>query len=184
MRIASIDLGFSEFPVADQWSVNVYVSGCENNCENCHNKHIQDFTYGTVLSANSLVKSIHSYSIRTHTKSIVLLGGDPLHPYNRPDVEETCKILHQEGYNICVYTGYILDELKNIDVLSKYIRFLKTGRYLENMAQKPGKSFIIKGGETVNILTLGSKNQNMYEMINTKLTQISKDGIVRIKESL
>ena len=169
MNIAQIDLGFSEYPTPEDWSVNVYVSGCTNYCQNCHNENLSDFDYGERTTSEKLTEAIIQYAKRNLTYAVTFLGGDPLHYNNIDEIIETCKLLKENQYDICIYTGYEIIEIDKPEIF-RYINYIKCGRYKPEFGQlsyKSSEKFV-----------LASTNQKFYKLINNNPTLISSNGII------
>lgn len=72
-------LGGIIFPAVncyDGVAYEIYISGCNKRCKNCHNPEMQDFNYGNPLDTENLLKDIKNNS--SWIDIISFLGGDPL----------------------------------------------------------------------------------------------------------
>lgn len=169
-NISGISLGWSEYPT-QYWALNIYISGCSNNCPDCHNLELQDPSHGTNYSLSEIYDIILNKSKSNRTNSIVLLGGDPLYPDNINFTDQLIQTLN--SFDICLYTGYDLshavNSLRNIYLL----KYLKTGRYIPSFSQNSKK--------TDTHLILSSSNQIMYKVDGDNLNQISENGIVTLQ---
>lgn len=67
----------------------VWVSGCENYCEECHNPESWDYNYGHNWSYEDY-KILTEQMSSPEISGITLTGGDPLAPNNRRDTEAFC----------------------------------------------------------------------------------------------
>src|SRR4030042_910137 len=89
--------------------------------------------------------------IKSHTDCVVLTGGDPLSHHNRLSVYS---LLWKLDKNICIYTGYDIDFIHKIHIPKRY-KFIKTGKYMNNLKQNPYKDN--------NSITFASPNQCLYD---------------------
>jgi len=156
-----------DFPTHDSWCINVYYVGCDFRCPDCQNRNLQSFDYTgddiLDLDVGELIQMLLYESSRNfNEKNICLLGGDPLALKNREFTNELLKI--NDYFNICVYTGYEFEYVKDIDNYD----YLITGQYDLNQKQISEK--------TEKFFSLGSKNQKVF---NKNKKCISKNGIIR-----
>jgi anaerobic ribonucleoside-triphosphate reductase activating protein len=114
--------------------VSLFVSGCRHHCKNCFNQVAWDFDYGTPWD-KSVEDQLLSYLAPDYISGLTLLGGEPFEPENQPVLAEFLKKVRAKfpQKTIWCYTGftldkellgksravtpYIMDMLKNIDVL-------------------------------------------------------------------
>lgn len=112
----------------------VWVSGCENYCEECHNPESWDYNYGHNWSYEDY-KILTEQMSSPEISGITLTGGDPLAPNNRRDTEAFCHWFKETFPNktIWLYTGYLFEDvdsyLHDVDVLidGKYDKVLNPG---------------------------------------------------------
>lgn len=103
--------------------VVVWVTGCEHYCPNCFNPETWEINNGSPINekiTNYLLECLK----QDWCSGITFSGGDPLHPLNRQELFNLCRIIKSTypNKNIWVYTGYTFeelnkDQLKDIDVL-------------------------------------------------------------------
>ena len=128
-------------------STVLFVSGCENYCDGCHNKETWDFNYGKPFTKEEENKIINSLK-NPHIKNFVISGGDPCHPKNIETIIKLCKEVRKECplINIVVYTGYTLEEITNRKdnsfELLNLINLLIDGKFDKN---KPTKQLDYRG---------------------------------------
>ena len=100
----------------------VWVSGCENHCDECHNPETWDYNFGHIWDIEdqtTLDQQLQSPEIN----GITLTGGDPMAPRNRIAAAKFCAELkkHYPTKTIWVYTGHLFEDIKdyltNVDVL-------------------------------------------------------------------
>jgi organic radical activating enzyme len=74
MNIASVQ--WPTFSPYQKSTVEIYISGCTNNCKGCHNSYLSDFHFGEVLDTGKL----NDYLLERYNffDIISFTGGDPL----------------------------------------------------------------------------------------------------------
>lgn len=80
----------------------VFVSGCNHNCEGCHNKEMQDFDYGDSVTVIDVFKRIEKNSCII--KGITFSGGEPFE--QAEGLSELAKYIKNLGLNLWSYSGY------------------------------------------------------------------------------
>ena len=90
----------------------VWVSGCENYCDGCHNPESWDYDLGhiwDVQDQTTLDQQLSSPEI----SGITLTGGDPMAPRNRDAAAKFCAMVKSQypGKTIWMYTGYLFEDL-------------------------------------------------------------------------
>ena len=162
---------FSDFPTVDDLAVIVYFQGCDHNCPNCQNKELQVCNKENAKSVKETYDLITNYCKRANTNKIVLSGGDPFYPENRNEILSLIDTLENNGYEVCVYTGYELDDIETFYILDprilSYPTYLKCGRYIESLREK-------EWGKTDDFFKLATTNQKFYKWISGKYQQISQ----------
>lgn len=142
-------------------STTLFVSGCANHCEECHNPQTWDFNYGKEFTFKVMEEILESLD-KPYVKNFVLSGGDPLYYKNLDTVNLICSEIRKKfgsKKEIILYTGMTVDEIlvsnelnrKRKEIITK-INYLIDGRY-----EKDKK---IKG-----IDLRGSYNQQCYHVI-------------------
>lgn len=144
--------------------VTLWVSGCPHHCKGCHNQHTWDANSGIPFS-NKSKEQLFEILSNPYIKGLTISGGEPLFSYNiseLADLVEEIKIKFPTK-DIWLYTGYTLDEIKNMLYILDVNSFLYTillnidyiveGRYEENLRD-------------TSLAFRGSSNQNIYKVIN------------------
>lgn len=145
--------------------VSIFISGCDNKCEDCFNKELWDYNYGKKFS-NFTFNDIVKYVRNPLIKGITLLGGDPLSERNAQDVLKFIlrykKYVHKHednGYkdkdNIWIYSGYTYEELMNRDSITREI--------LQNCDVLVDGPFI-KDLKDLSLKFRGSSNQRVIDL--------------------
>lgn len=115
--------------------VSLYVQGCHRHCPNCFNPETWDFEGGKEFNLdteNILIELIN----KPHIMGLTILGGEPLEPENRKDIERLLKKVkrHCPTKNIWLYSSYLYEEIIEFDedILS-YIDVLVDGPFVESL---------------------------------------------------
>ena len=143
----------TEFDTANGIGIGtvLWVSGCNHNCEGCHNPQTHDPAVGhpyTEQTYKRIVKTLeHPYISR-----LTLSGGDPLYPANRQAVTELCKGVKQTypDKKIWLYTGYSWEGIKSLEVM-KYIDYVVDGKFIQSL-------------KDLNLEYRGSSNQRIIDV--------------------
>jgi organic radical activating enzyme len=168
---------FLDYPSPDGVCTTVFIAGCDNSCEGCSNPQFKDHSpqltkdNGFIrVDSHTLYKLISKSSSQCNSKKVVFIGGDPLSSHNYIETSKICKLLYEDSYEICIYTGLTREKLttdrKYRAALQNNFTFIKTGLFLKEMFQKPCK--------TDSFMKFASKNQ---ELLNNRYNCISQNGI-------
>lgn len=120
--------------------VTLFVSGCENYCENCQNKQTWDFESGINFNSDTVEEIIKKLD-KPYISGITLSGGDPCNPNNIFIIKQLVSFIREIfGYTktIWVYTGYnICNDVSNdriINILGDYIDVIVDGKFMPEHA--------------------------------------------------
>ena len=171
--------GFSNESFVDGPGIRVvvFVQGCDNACEHCHNPDSWDMAGGQEHSVKDIIKKIRKAAGRTkenvlplatsskskkanHKKvtGVTFSGGEPfLQAGNLAEVGQAAKKL---GLDITTYTGHTYEELsmrpdEGTKALLAVTDYLIDGPYIH--AQRD-----------INLKFRGSKNQRIIDMNKTR----------------
>jgi anaerobic ribonucleoside-triphosphate reductase activating protein len=147
-------------------STVLFISGCTNHCEGCHNKETWDFNYGypfTKKEEDNIITSLKN----PHVKNLVISGGDPCHLKNIDTITTFLFKIRMEipNINIIVYTGYTYEEIKDNSKYKNFfslINYLIDGRYDKT---KPTKGLDYRG----------STNQRAFSFFNSECIDVSEE---------
>ena len=133
--------------------VTLFVSGCSHRCKGCHNPETWNFDFGKDFNDEVKIRLFDIVS-KPYIKGLTLSGGDPLDSYD--DVLDLVKEFRNrfgETKDIWVYTGYVIDDLLNLnkDEILDYIDVLVDGEYIEEQRD-------------VSLAFRGSKNQRIIRL--------------------
>lgn len=88
----------------------IFFKGCVHHCKGCHNKHTWPFENGMPFSPEELLQQIQENPLIRH---VTLSGGDPL-CQNLEDILYLISLLKDFQYDVIVYTGFSLEEVKKM----------------------------------------------------------------------
>lgn len=114
--------------------VSLFVQGCSFNCPGCFNTVAKDFKGGKEFTEQTK-EAIFSLAEPDHISGLSILGGEPLHPWNRDAVLTLTRDFKKKYPNktIWVWTGYVVEDV--MDLLPRSgIDVLVDGQFIE--AQK------------------------------------------------
>lgn len=114
--------------------VSIFMQGCSFHCKDCFNSETWDFKAGKEFNDEVINKVLDLASL-PHIVGLSILGGEPMHPINREGTIKLAKAFKKRYPNkdIWVWSGYLFDELKDIEGLS-YIDTLVDGRFVLEQA--------------------------------------------------
>lgn len=113
---------------------SIYFSGCNHNCEGCHNKETWKGDIGKFLDEEYMNEIVDEINKNSMLDGITLSGGDPF--FNPDELLNFLKeIKAKTSKNIWSYTGYTFENLL-IDSTMKecldYIDVLVDGKFQKN----------------------------------------------------
>ena len=114
--------------------VSIFMQGCSFHCKDCFNNETWDFKAGKEFNDDVINKVLDLASL-PHIVGLSILGGEPMHPNNREGTIKLAKAFKKRypDKDIWVWSGYLFDELKDIEGLS-YIDTLVDGRFVLEQA--------------------------------------------------
>lgn len=114
--------------------VSIFMQGCSFHCKDCFNSETWDFKAGKEFNDEVINKVLDLASL-PHIVGLSILGGEPMHPNNREGTIKLAKAFKKRypDKDIWVWSGYLFDELKDIEGLS-YIDTLVDGRFVLEQA--------------------------------------------------
>ena len=137
--------------------VSLFVSGCEHACPGCFNPEAWQFSFGEPYTAE-VEQQVLGALRPEYIRGLTLLGGEPLHPRNRPEVLDLMERVRQEcpGKDIWCYTGYHFDK----ELLPESEHDPVLGRLLEQIDVLVDGRFVL-ARKNMNARFRGSDNQRV-----------------------
>jgi anaerobic ribonucleoside-triphosphate reductase activating protein len=114
--------------------VVLWCQGCSLNCPGCQNKCTHAAAEGkefTLREEDLIIKELR----RSQISRLTLSGGHPLEPYNIDACLRLCKRVKSELPNtqIWCYTGWLWEEVKDLELIKYYVDVLVDGPYVESL---------------------------------------------------
>ena len=96
----------------------LWVSGCQQKCNNCQNPQTWDFDSGIPFTDETMQELLDDLSL-PYISGLTLSGGHPLEPQNLDTVYNIVKTVKEKFPNksIWLYTGYTWEEILGKDKL-------------------------------------------------------------------
>lgn len=141
--------------------VVLWLSHCEHKCKGCHNPQAWSKNSGISFDEDVFEELCNELSKPYH-RGLTLSGGDPLSSLNRNNVSVLMEVIKTKfpDKDICVYTGYTLEQLQNANYKGlEYIDYLIDGRF-EIDKLSPDKKWV------------GSSNQRLFKKVNGKFERL------------
>ncbi len=93
--------------------VSLFVSGCRNNCPECHNKAGQNFNFGKPFTQETIEEILNQFRMVPVYDGLTILGGDPMEPENTYEVYALIRRFKTEfpDKTVWLYTGYNFEDL-------------------------------------------------------------------------
>ena len=176
---------FLDYPDDESFVMIAFFPNCLQLCYNCQNKELQKGIPEQLKTVDEVLDIIRNYSKRMGgCKKIVLSGGDPM--CNRPGIFKIIDTLVKEGYDICMYTGYTIEEVnlffrkyeEENNIKTERPLFIKTGRFEESLLDPNRGKFEDK-------FVLASTNQSFYKWdgLRKLYYQISRGNVLYFNEN-
>lgn len=108
---------------------SIYFAGCTHHCKGCHNPQSWDARGGKPMSVSELMAIISDNDM-----NVTFSGGDPLMQIDA--LLPLAKCVKDSGYNLWVYTGYTIEEIRASESLSRILDYADTiveGRFEESL---------------------------------------------------
>ena len=127
---------------------SIYVAGCENRCEGCHNPQSWDMRNGTMRTVDELFDLI-----READMNVTFSGGDPM-LQAEPLTALAARIKTETDKTIWCYTGYFFESLMMQPVSRKFLS------YIDVLVDSP----FILAQRDISLRFRGSRNQRIIDV--------------------
>ena len=84
----------------------VFAQGCPHHCPGCHNAHTWPFSGGFEAEPEQIAAQMKQNPM---LRGITLSGGEPFCQCKA--MAELAGLVHEAGYDVVAYTGYLFEEL-------------------------------------------------------------------------
>lgn len=118
------EFGLSPYEVVGEQSICIYVSGCRNNCRNCHYPALQLPDHGELLHAH-FADIIALYG--DQASCVCFLGEGRGLSEERNELVSYAEYAHSKGLKVCLYCGR--DTV--IEAWMSQFDYVKLGSYRE-----------------------------------------------------
>jgi len=136
---------------------SLFVSGCGHACPGCFNPEAWQFNFGEPYT-EEVERQVLEALRPEYIRGLTLLGGEPLHPRNRPDVLALVEHIHRSlpEKDIWCYTGYHFDK----ELLPECAHDENLRRLLERVDVLVDGRFVL-ARKSMNVRFRGSDNQRV-----------------------
>ena len=140
--------------------VSLFVQGCSFNCPGCFNTVARDFNGGKEFTDQTL-ELLLKLAEPDHISGLSILGGEPLHPQNRPTVLDLARKFKKEypDKTVWIWTGYLWEEIVD-DLKGSEIDVVVDGLFKEEL-------------KDLRLRYRGSSNQRIIDARRSTLDAIS-----------
>lgn len=118
-------------------SVSIFFNHCPHHCKNCWNESTWARDEALFIPNKVVIDNlIKIFTADFPIKTLALLGGDPLSPYNINDCIEIVSAIKEKfpDLEIICWTGFLWEAVKRSSILSPilpYLDILIDGRFIE-----------------------------------------------------
>ena len=142
--------------------ISIFCQGCERMCKNCFNPETWDFEGGKEFTEQAM-ELLLELAKPNYISGISILGGEPVHPKNLPEVLKLTRRFKEVYPNktIWLWTGYQIEDVFE-DLVDSGIDVVVDGRFVEEL-------------KDLRLKYRGSSNQRI---INLKETIRTGDSIL------
>lgn len=145
--------------------VALWVSGCSKQCVGCSNAELWERSSGASMSVDQLSSQLLRLSSEMGAHALTVTGGDPLEQF-----DSTLGLLEHvrdSYYDILLYTGYTLDELrkkfglKAVAHLSRVVDVLVDGPYIDTLNEGGDR---LRGSSNQRTIFCNEALRDLYRM--------------------
>ena len=100
--------GIAEDSIVDGPGIRTafYVQGCPHHCPGCHNPETWEYTGGTEMEEETLLKIVQSNPL---CRGVTFSGGEPF--TQAEGLAKLAELLKGNGYEVASYTGFTFEQL-------------------------------------------------------------------------
>ena len=145
--------------------VGIWLAGCDRGCTGCMSEEMQDLNAGAELGMDQMKSVLSGYCAKAD--GFTISGGEPF--LQAKGLNHLVQYLKKQGvHDIIVYTGYMIDELKesknpDISQILRGIAVLIDGAYIDGLNDGIG----IRGSSNQRVHLLDPKNAALYAGLET-----------------
>ena len=148
--------GFSDDSIVDGPGIRftLFVQGCENTCEGCHNKQAKALDGGEEITIEDVLRLVAKNPL---LDGITFSGGEPF--LQAAALANLAKMLRTPEFSVVTYTGYTAEYLLAADNKGWRELMENTDILIDGPFELSQKSY--------NVRFRGSKNQRIIDMRKT-----------------
>lgn len=144
LKVAENSVVFQEIP--DEISLMLMISGCKNNCPNCHSQYLKQ-DIGEPLE--EFLPGVFNDYDPSYFTAMLFMGGE----HNRPELITAMKYCKEQGIKTAWYCGNDIEPPQEMIEVCDYI---KVGSYMEDRGPLNKKTtnqilYKINNGELIDI---------------------------------
>lgn len=115
-------------------SVSLYCSGCPFHCKGCFQPETWNPKYGKEFT-DEVKKEILEELEKPYYDNLVLLGGEPLAPYNLETMTNVAREFKEKFpyKQLVLFTGYLFEDVKKYEIVQCYVDIVIDGQYIEEL---------------------------------------------------
>lgn len=98
---------------------SIYVAGCRHQCPGCHNPQTWDFSQGTPMTVDEIMRIVEENGF-----NVTLTGGDPL--YSLPQIIPLVEAITKAGYKVWLYTGFTFEQILGMEDVDRLLPMLES----------------------------------------------------------
>lgn len=149
--------------------VVLFVQGCSFHCKGCFNPQTWDFRNGYNYTRD-VENKIFDLCNKDYISGLSIVGGEPLHDLNVPDVFKLCRRFKQTfpDKNIWLWTGFDMQEIENSDNpyrkgILKFVDYIVDGQFKVDLKDRDLK---FRGSSNQNIFAKQKDNNFILSDLN------------------
>ena len=114
-------------------SVSLYCSGCPFHCKGCFQKETWNPKYGSEFT-DEVKEDIFKELKKPYYDNLVLLGGEPLAPYNVETMTTIAREFKERfpDKQLILFSGYLFENVNKYEIF-KYVDIMIDGQYVEEL---------------------------------------------------
>lgn len=152
----------------------IWCQGCNRNCPDCCNGHMQPFIEKTIVDVGDLFQKILKSHEENDIEGVSFIGGEPI--LQAEGFAELAVLCKKQGLSVLLFTGFLFTELKemnnsHITTLLENIDLLVDGPFLKDLYDSERD-------------WIGSKNQKLYNLSTRYKQGIEYEHGIRSAEIL
>jgi len=145
--------------------VTLFISGCEHQCDGCHNPQTWDSSSGIPLDKSAILEIENSLK-QDYIEGLTISGGDPLYCDNLEKIFELVTRIRKRFPNksIWIYTGYYWEDLYPESAIYEFDVDAETRRCILELIDVLVDGKFEKDKTDVNYKWAGSTNQRVIDV--------------------